>query len=173
VPLEGEISYADLAGLIGASETRLKSVVRMAMTTGLFLEQTPQHVAHSATSALFSTNEDYHNWAVYATDVSAPVAAAMTEAHERWPNDTEKTHTAHNVAFNHDLAFFERLGQNPALHKQFAGYMRAVATNQGTHMKHLVNGLKWNKLPKATIVDVGPECRPSLLVTVTDLISQY
>ncbi|ORY59300.1 putative O-methyltransferase [Pseudomassariella vexata] len=155
VPVKGEISYTDLASLAGTTETRLKSVVRMAMTTGLFLEQTPQQISHSATSALFATNEDYHNWAVYATDVSAPVAAGMVEAHKRWPYDKEKIHTAYNVAFNHDLSFFGRLAQNPALHKQFAGYMRAVATNQGTHMKHLVNGLEWGSNPKATIVDVG------------------
>lgn len=153
--MKGEILYTELAQQAGCTETRLKSVVRMAMTTGLFEEQVPQQVSHSATSALFATNEDYHNWAMYATDISAPVAAGMTEAHERWPYDTEKTHTAYNVAFDHDLSFFDRLGQNPGLHKQFAGYMRAVATNQGTHMKHLVNGLEWGRRPNGVVVDVS------------------
>ncbi|KAK8092053.1 sterigmatocystin 8-O-methyltransferase [Apiospora hydei] len=155
VPMKGAILYTDLANLAGCTEIRLKSVVRMAMTTGLFLEQIPQQVSHSATSALFATSEDYRNWAAYATDVLAPVAAGMTEAHERWPLATERTRTAYNIAFYHDISFFDRLGQNPALNKQFAGYMRALAANQGTHIKHLVNGLEWDRNPNATVVDVG------------------
>ncbi|KAK7938002.1 hydroxyindole O-methyltransferase [Apiospora aurea] len=155
VPMKGAISYTGLANLAGCTETRLKNVVRMAMTTGLFLEQIPQQVSHSATSALFATSEDYRNWAAYATDVLTPVAAGMTEAHKRWPLATERTRTAYNIAFYHDVSFLDRLGQNPALHKQFAGHMRALATNQGTHMKHLVNGLEWDRNPNATVVDVG------------------
>ncbi|KAK8057644.1 hydroxyindole O-methyltransferase [Apiospora saccharicola] len=116
VPTKGAIHYSDLASRAGCTETRLKSVVRMAMTTGLFLEPTPQQVSHSATT---------------------------------------RTRTAYNVAFRHDLPFFDRLGQNPELHRQFAGYMRALATNQGTHMKHLVKGLDWGRNPNATVVDVG------------------
>lgn len=155
MPAKGTIPYSDLANLAGSTETRLKSVVRMAMKTGLFLEQTPQQVSHSATSALFATSEDYRNWAAYATDVLAPVAAGMTETHERWPLTTTLTRTANNFAFRHDLPFFDHLSQNPALHKQFAGYMRALATNQGTHMKHLVNGLEWGHKLNATVVDVS------------------
>ncbi|KAK6851733.1 S-adenosyl-L-methionine-dependent methyltransferase [Apiospora arundinis] len=154
------ISYTDLAGLAGCTETRLKSVVRMSMTTGLFLEETPQHVSHSATSGLFATSEDHRTWAAYATDVLAPVAAGMAGAHERWPfvdgtSEKKRTQTAYNVAFGHNLSFFDRLGRDPALHKQFAGYMRALATNPGTHIRHLVDGLEWGRNPNATIVDVG------------------
>ncbi|KAK8848902.1 bikaverin cluster-O-methyltransferase [Apiospora arundinis] len=160
VPSKGGISYTDLAGLAGCTETRLKSVVRMSMTTGLFLEETPQHVSHSATSALFAASEDHRTWAAYATDVLAPVAAGMAEAHERWPfvdgsSEKKRTQTAYNVAFGHNLSFFDRVGQDPALHKQFAGYMRALATNPGTHIRHLVDGLEWGRHPNATVVDVG------------------
>ncbi|KAK8015638.1 hypothetical protein PG991_008526 [Apiospora marii] len=179
VPAKGAIPYSDLASQAGCTETRLKSVVRMAMTTGLFLEPTPQQVSHSATSALFAASEDHRNWAAYATDVLAPVAAGMTEAHERWPAATTRTRTAYNVAFRRDLPFFDRLGQNPALHRQFAGYMRALATNQGTHMKHLVSGLDWGRNPNATVVDVGgstghscialAQAYPSLHFIVQDL----
>ncbi|KAK8058409.1 hypothetical protein PG994_008857 [Apiospora phragmitis] len=178
VPAKGKMSYPNLAERAGCTETRLKSVVRMAMTTGLFLERN-QQVSHSTTSALFATNEHYRNWAVYATNVTAPIAASLTQAHKRWPYETDKSHTAHNVAFNHDLSFFEYMSQEPVLHERFAGYMRAISTDHGTNVKHVVSGLDWGRSPNDLIVDVGgstghssialAEAYPNLRFIVQDL----
>lgn len=127
----------------------------MAMTNGLFVESSSQFISHSATSALLHTDQDFHDWAIFMCDISAPTAASMAEAHKRWPEDTEKMHTAYNIAFNHELPFFQHLGKSPERHKQFAGYMRSVTTSQGTHMKHLVEGFDWASLGEVLVVDVS------------------
>ncbi|KAH7257939.1 putative O-methyltransferase [Fusarium tricinctum] len=155
VPLKGEVSYAQLALDAQVSESRLKSVARMAMTSGLFAESTPEHIAHSPTSALLRTSENFNDWAVFMCDISAPTAAAMVEAHKKWPDDVEKTHTAYNIAFDTDVSFFQHLKQLPERQKQFAGYMKSAASNRGTHLRHMVNGYDWAKLGKAVVVDVG------------------
>lgn len=126
----------------------------MAITQGLFAEASPDKVSHSATSALIRTNSDMQDWAVFMCNVSAPTAAAMVEAHEKWPNTVEKTETAYNIAFHHDMPFFQHLKQTPERHEQFSGYMRSVTSSQGTHMKHLVNGYDWNSLGAVQIIDV-------------------
>ena len=154
VPPSSSISYHELASHAEVTEERLKSVVRMAITSGIFAESTAQQVEHTAISQLLRDNQNFRDWALFMCDISAPTAGSMAEAHKRWPDDLDKTHTAYNVAFGHDLPFFKHLAQTPDRHKQFSGYMRSVTSGEGTHMKHLVNGFDWSKLGKAQVVDV-------------------
>ncbi|KAH8695143.1 sterigmatocystin 8-O-methyltransferase [Talaromyces proteolyticus] len=155
VPLHGSISYTDLAAEAKVSERRLKSVARMAMTNNLFSEPTADTIAHSAISALLVTNPNFFDWARFMTEASIPTAAKLVEACERWPDSVKKNETAYNIAFDHDLPFFDHLAQDPERTRQFSGYMKSVTNSEGTDLKHLVAGFDWAKLGKATIVDVG------------------
>ncbi|KAE8141739.1 S-adenosyl-L-methionine-dependent methyltransferase [Aspergillus pseudotamarii] len=155
VPLEGSIAYADLAILAKAPECQLRSVVRMAMTSGLFLESPSQHVSHSATSALLRNDADFHDWAVTMSDLSVPAAFAMVEAHERWPDSVEGSHTAYNIAVDTELPFFQHLAEHPDRKRQFAGFMRSMARSQGTEAEKLAEGWDWTALGQACVVDVG------------------
>ncbi|KAI1412622.1 sterigmatocystin 8-O-methyltransferase [Hypoxylon sp. FL1857] len=164
VPESGTISYRDLAaaaskranGAVAIPETRLKSIVRMAMTSALFREPEPNRVGHSATSALLARDADVHSWASYLSTRSAPTALAMTAAHDRFTAaSVAKNETAYNVAFDTDLPFFDHLSLDPANTAEFAGYMRNVTTSEGVDVKHLVNGYPWGDLGSALVVDVG------------------
>ncbi|KAB8236672.1 hypothetical protein ETB97_008923 [Aspergillus alliaceus] len=155
VPLHGSISYADLAALANAPERQLRSVVRMAITNGLFVENPPQHLAHSSTSALLRNDADFHDWAVIMTDLSFPTAYSMVEAHERWPNSLEGSQTAYNIAVDSSLPFFQHLAQQPDRQRQFAGFMRSMARSQGTDVEKLAHGWNWVALGRARVVDVG------------------
>ncbi|KAJ5618274.1 hypothetical protein N7528_006917 [Penicillium herquei] len=155
VPLEGSISYADLAILAKVPKGALKSITRMAMTNGVFVEMPPQHIAHSATSALLQTSPESHAWAVFNSNISVQTALAMVNVHKNWLSTLDSTHTAYNAAFNTDVPFFKHLSQHPERHRQFAGYMRAVTASQGTGLEQLVKGWDWASLGKALVVDVG------------------
>ncbi|KAK3902974.1 6-hydroxytryprostatin B O-methyltransferase [Staphylotrichum tortipilum] len=164
VPASGTISYQDLAaaaskrtgGAESIPETRLKSIVRMAMTAALFREPEPNHLGHSATSALLAREADVHSWASYLSTRSAPTALAMTAAHDRFtPASVSKNETAYNVAFATNLPFFDHLALNPADTAEFAGYMRNVTTSEAVDVKHLVGGYPWADLGSALVVDVG------------------
>ncbi|KAE8356308.1 S-adenosyl-L-methionine-dependent methyltransferase [Aspergillus coremiiformis] len=155
VPMQGSISYADLAVLANAPERQLRSIVRMAMTNGLFVENPPHHLTHSATSALLHTEADFHDWAVIMSDLSAPTAMAMVDAHERWPNSCNGTQTAYNIAVDTNLPFFDHLAQQPKRQRQFAGFMRSMAKSQGTDVEKVIDGWHWATLGPARVVDVG------------------
>jgi 6-hydroxytryprostatin B O-methyltransferase len=127
----------------------------MAMTSNLFFEPKPNHIAHTATSALLVTNESLRDWAVFMSETTVPAASKLVEASERWPDSVQKNETAYNVAFDTDLPFFDHLKTQPDKTRQFASYMKNVQKSDGTAIRHLVNGFEWKSLGKATVVDVG------------------
>jgi 6-hydroxytryprostatin B O-methyltransferase len=154
VPLQGSISYAELAAKAGVSELRLKALARMAMTNHVFAEPTPGFMAHSATSAALVTNSRMSDQRVWMTSLIAPTIASMVTAHERWPDSTAPNHTAFNAAFNTDLRMYEYIAKQPELYKLFGRVMDAIASSPKSDLKHLVNGFDWAALGKATVVDV-------------------
>lgn len=156
---EGGVNYSELAQAANVSENKLKGVIRMAMTTKLFCEPFPGRIMHTSTSKLLATNPNYHDWAVFMCDLSAPTAASMVDAHKAWPNSDKKNQTAYNVAFSHDQPYFDHLRQQPERHRQFAGYMQAVTTSEGTDLIHLINGFDWKSLGEARVVDVSIKLR--------------
>lgn len=124
------------------------------MTTYILCEPSPGEVAHTAISALLKTNSDYHDWAVFMSDISVPTAAHLLDATLKWPRSVEKTETAYNAAFSTDLPFFQHLGQLPERSQQFSRYMRSVTNSEGSHLKHLVQGYDWGALGNALVIDV-------------------
>ncbi|EFX00259.1 O-methyltransferase [Grosmannia clavigera kw1407] len=83
VPLEGNISYAELAGKAAVSELRLKSIARMAMTNHLFVEPVPGFLAHSATSAALTVDQQLVDQREWQGRVLAPTIASMVTAHKK------------------------------------------------------------------------------------------
>ncbi|KAI1826626.1 O-methyltransferase [Xylaria intraflava] len=155
VPLEGEISYSELAEKAGVSELRLKALARMGMTNHLFAEPTPGFMAHSATSAALVTNTKFSDQRVWMTSVIAPVIANMVTAHERWPTSTAPNNTAFSAAFNTNIPMYKYIAKQPEIYKLFGRVMDAVANSPKSDLKHLANGFDWTGLGKATVVDIG------------------
>ncbi|KAG2417765.1 hypothetical protein HFD88_008984 [Aspergillus terreus] len=157
VPRDKNISYADLARATGVPEQRLKSILRMAMTSSLFREHpNGTDVGHSAVSALLASDDDAYSYATYMCSKTAPMAMSMTEAHKRWGASTRTNETAYNVAFNTELPLFDDLAQNKARMGEFARYMRSVRSSETVALKHLVSGVDWESIPAGgMLVDVG------------------
>ncbi|KAI0115703.1 O-methyltransferase [Nemania sp. FL0031] len=164
VPLEGKISYSDLANKAGVSELRLKSLARMAMTNHLFAEPMPGFIGHSATSAALVTNAKFSDQRVWMTSVIAPVIANMVTAHERWPTSTAPNNTAFSAAFNTNLPMYEYIAKQPDIYKLFGRVMDAVASSPKSDLKHLASGFDWAGLGKATVVDIGGNIGHSCVV---------
>ncbi|MCJ1369856.1 hypothetical protein MMC20_001068 [Loxospora ochrophaea] len=155
VPLEGTISYSELAAAAHVPEVQLKSIARMGMTEHFFCEPSPGQVAHSAFSALFVTEPNLLDWALFLSNMSAPTAARMTEATDKWGATEAKNETACNIALATDKPFFDYVATSPAMSKQFAGYMKNISTMAGLRVTHLLSGFDWSSLGEATVVDVG------------------
>lgn len=159
VPLDAAaISYADLAAATGAPEQRLKSILRMAMTSALFREQPcGTRVAHSAASALLARDSGVYAYAAYMCARSAPTAMQMAAAHRRWgAASTRPNETAYNAAFGTELPFFDHVARDERRVAEFAAYMRNVRSSEGVDLKHLVAGFAWEDIPDGgVVVDVS------------------
>jgi 6-hydroxytryprostatin B O-methyltransferase len=151
------ISYIDLSTRAAVPLSRLQSVARMAMTSGLFQEKEQgASIAHTALSAAFATDESLRDWVGFMTKYSSPMASRMTEATARWGDTTAKHQTAFNAAFETNLPWFEYVKVTPELPSIFAGYMRAMSRSHGLRMEHLVEGFDWERLgDDVVVVDVG------------------
>ena len=155
VPLKHKITYSELAAAAEVPEQRLKSVVRMAMTTNIFLETEPNEVSHSVTSALIADDPNFYAWATYMCETSAPAASKLVEASVKWPASFAKHETSYNIAFDTDLPFFDHIALNSEKMKQFTRYMKNVTSSEGTAINHVLTGFDWAILGKAVIVDVS------------------
>ncbi|CAJ2509014.1 Uu.00g140400.m01.CDS01 [Anthostomella pinea] len=156
IPPEGSISYTAVAEAAKVPESQLKSVARMVMTSKVLCETADKELAHSAASAMFLKIPNMLDWARFMCRASIPTAANMIQATERWPESAQKTETAYNIAFKHELPFFAHLSQDPTLNQQFSGYMKSVTGGEGTDLTHLVNGFPWGELADGcSVIDVG------------------
>ncbi|KAM0543069.1 hypothetical protein ACHAPJ_012518 [Fusarium lateritium] len=156
IPLSDSVPYEELALKAKVPVSQLKSIARMAMTAHVLTEPSPGYIAHTSSSAIFLRLPNMRDWAGYMFGASIPTAAAMVRATEKWPGSVKKTETAYNIAFNHDLPFFDHLSQSPLLTKQFSGYMKSVTDGQGMDLSHLTNGFDWASLPdNSLVVDIG------------------
>jgi 6-hydroxytryprostatin B O-methyltransferase len=130
VPLDGKISYSELASKAGVTEERLKSLARMAMTSSLFTEPERGYMAHSITSAALVTNQGLASFRRWITAVTG-------------------------AAFDTDLGMYEYIATKPEIYRLFDSAMQAVAKSPMSHLKHLISGFDWASLGKATVVDVS------------------
>ncbi|OJJ05843.1 hypothetical protein ASPVEDRAFT_138962 [Aspergillus versicolor CBS 583.65] len=155
VPSEGTITYTELAAKANVAVVHAKSIMRMAITSGLFEEPEPQKVGHSAASLCIRNDQNERTRAAWFCDVSAPTAAAMVYAHAKWPQSLSRTHTAHNMANDTDLPFFEHLAQHPERKAHFENLMKAAGSARHLSTEHTIAGFDWAGLGEATVVDVG------------------
>jgi hypothetical protein len=156
VPTSGSISYEELARQAGVPITQLKSVVRMASTSGFLAEPQAGTVSHSAVSSLLAKDQSFLDWAVWLTEYSVPTALKTVEATKKWGETQAKDQTAFSLAMEKQLPFFDYLREEPGMAKMFSSYMHNVASTEGVSFTHLADGFDWKKLgPGSTIVDVG------------------
>ncbi|KAF2675693.1 hypothetical protein K458DRAFT_471217, partial [Lentithecium fluviatile CBS 122367] len=158
VPLDASISYDALSTASKVSVQRLKAIIRIRMTTGLFREDVDGgSVVHSATSALLARDPVVYSYARHMCGGSAPVAQKMAAAALKWGPDSTKPYvTAFNVALDIDLLFFDYLSRNPDKMAEFSAYMRNVRSSDTVSLRQLTAGFAWEGIREdGVVVDVG------------------
>lgn len=156
IPMANGISYDEIAAAAGVPEAQLKSVTRMAMTSGFLQESEPGHLSHSRFSALLVKDQGFMDWARFLTEYSVPSAFKFPEATRQWGTTEAKDQTAFSLAMNKQMSFFDYLREEPGMAKVFSSYMRNVASTDGIKFDHLVCGFDWTALPPGALVaDVG------------------
>lgn len=93
VPVNGEITFIDLAASIGVDCTALTSVLRLGIAHRVFQEPRPGVIAHSAASRLIADDPRVASWVGANVDDMWPAAEKVIDALTRWPRATEPNQT--------------------------------------------------------------------------------
>lgn len=154
VPLEGSISYQELADKVDVPMLNLRRLVRHAMTNHIFHEPVKGFVAHTRTSRLLIEDEPLRNWVGFMTnDIWLPIAQVV-QAMKKWPGSGESNETSVNLAYDTDMNWFDWIQQDKELAKRYGLAMQAHGGGEGFAITHTVDGYPWESLGKATVVDV-------------------
>lgn len=157
IPLAGGATYTEIAAKVNLPEHRLKSVIRQAALNRVFAEDSPNHVVHTASSAILIQNKSMQDWVGHFVEEVFPTSAKLVEAIEAHPGSEEPSETAFSVAFNTG-AIFKYFDENVDRQARFFGAMAGVGKSFGLSVQHIIRGYGWGQLGKALVVDVS--CSP-------------
>ncbi|KAI9714705.1 MAG: hypothetical protein M1828_001134 [Chrysothrix sp. TS-e1954] len=157
VPLDGDISYAELGARTGVDEVMLRRMMRFAMMNRIFTEKHAGRVCHSALSRLLATEPGAMDTIGYFLDEKFPTGPKLVEAQAKYPNSSEPNETAFNLAFNTSRSVYLDLQTVPERARRFGSAMRWLSAGGQFSNEHLVRGYNWAQFDRsnAVIVDVG------------------
>lgn len=162
VPLDGPISYSDLADRCGLSEAQTRRYVRSAISLRVFSEPTPGMVTHNAASAILATGT-LHDWIGMATEDLAPAALRVADSMETYPKGDQPAESAFALANGSkgDKDLFAIVSDQPKRMERFANAMAWSMKVPGMEPRYTVDHLGWADesseqpwCPKV-VVDVG------------------
>ena len=163
VPLDDPkgIPYAELSKQTGIAEHALQKVIRLGMTSRVFLEPSPGMVAHSGASKVWATDPSGDDWAEYYIEDGVHMMPYVWEALRRFPEAEEPDRTAtavkEQVKKGGELqSFYQIFDQDPQRATRFAKVMTAFQKQEGFSTRHAADGYDWTTLPEGSIiVDLG------------------
>ncbi|KAL2844377.1 S-adenosyl-L-methionine-dependent methyltransferase [Aspergillus pseudoustus] len=157
VPLEGDISIADLAEKTKLDPIRLRRYLHHTMMYRVFVESRPGFVAHSSASRLLKTNPAALDTVGFLVEELAPAGTKVIEAEARWPDSAEPNETGYNVEFDTTDSFYREIAKESERARRFGAAMRFMTSGTFYDIAHLIRGYDWKALdvPGSVIVDVG------------------
>ncbi|KAF2172614.1 hypothetical protein M409DRAFT_16577 [Zasmidium cellare ATCC 36951] len=164
VPLEGDISFADIAKSLGLPEYRIHRIIRHCMTFRVFRESRPGYVAHTAPSAQFLKTPLLRDWYTFNLDEVWPADVQLAEALRRYGDSEEPGECAIGLAykFDQDKTYWDFIANDGEgadkgwRMKRFANAMKVIAASSAHHHDFLHTAFDWNSLGNGgKVVDVG------------------
>ena len=93
IPLQGEISYTELAADVGIDHTALCRILRFGIAHRIFNEDRPGFISHSAASRQIKEDMRVADWVGANFDDMWPAAEKVVDALAKWPLAEEPTQT--------------------------------------------------------------------------------
>jgi DNA-binding Lrp family transcriptional regulator len=165
VPLDGTISYSDLASKTAFSEPQVRRFVRHAISNGVFTERDGQ-VAHNAFSAAVVRNPLNKSWIEAVWEDISPSIVRFPEAIEKY-GDSQEPHESGLgvvVGLQKGESFLStylhtynggKTSDGKLRGVRFGEAMRAMSAGGQHKVSHIHQGFDWDSLGEATIVDVS------------------
>jgi 6-hydroxytryprostatin B O-methyltransferase len=145
----------EISAKVGLPERKIKILVRKVAIDRMLQEDTPDHVIHTAASALLLRNRNMMNYYGLFVEQMLPSSAKLAEALEKYQDSTAAQDTAFSLAFNTKETLFKFLEQRPELQARFVGAMEGVNKDPSQSQKHVIRGYPWAELGDATVVDAS------------------
>ncbi|KAI1198510.1 putative O-methyltransferase [Nemania serpens] len=155
VPVDGEITFGDLAAKIGVDEAALCRILRLGIAHRVFRELRPGAVSHSAASRQIADDPNMADWVSSSVNDMWPSAERVVDALEKWPLAEEPNQTGFTLANNTTDSFYAELSKDPERARRFGGAMSFFTTGDGYSLRHLTGGYAWSQIGAGTVVDVG------------------
>ena len=154
ISLEGGATYKEISAKVGLSEVQTKAIVRQSAINRVLYEDGPDHVIHTASSALLLRNPAMMDWYGHCVEEMFPAGGKIAEALEKYQGSTAPQDSAFGLAFNTKEPIYKWLEQQPDRQARFFGAMEGVGKDPGHSLDHIANGYPWAELGNATVVDV-------------------
>ena len=132
--------------------------MRKAAINRMLREDVPNHVVHTAASALLLRNRNMMDYYGFFVEQMFPASAKLAEALEKYQDSIAAQDTAFGLAFNTKETLFKFLEQRPELQARFVGAMEGVNKDPSQSQKHVITGYPWAELGEATVVDASLIC---------------
>jgi 6-hydroxytryprostatin B O-methyltransferase len=128
------------------------------MVNRMLREDVPDHVVHTASSALLLREQYMMHYYGFFVEQMFPASAKLAEALEKYQDSTDSKNTAFGLAFNTKETLFKFLEKSPDLMARFVGAMEGVNRDPSQSQKHVITGYPWTELGEATVVDASLTC---------------
>ena len=157
VPIDGDISFADLAAAIGQDEILVRRFVQHAMANHIFSERRAGYVSHTAASKLLKEDPEAMDTVGFLIDDIAPASVKVIKALQKWPGSGEPTETGFNIEENTSDPFYIHIGRDQERARRFGAGMRFMSRGALYDIRHLLKNYDWARIdhPGGLVVDLG------------------
>ncbi|KAI2607961.1 S-adenosyl-L-methionine-dependent methyltransferase [Hypoxylon sp. NC1633] len=168
VPVEGSISYAELAGKIQVNEDVVRRIARYAITKHIFREvDGGDRLAHSATSKMLAESPMMMEWIGMVCEEMWPAATQAIPALVKWPRSQEPQHSGFALAHGLETHVFDMLVDQPERAARFANAMVYFNSNADLAPHHICDAFDWESVSK--VVDIGGSAGSTAVALATRL----
>jgi hypothetical protein len=134
------------------------------MTSNIFHEPTPNHVAHTPSSLMLANDPKIVGWVDLFTENIWPAATYTNEALEKWPGSMSPQETGFSIGVRSAMteapmagktSLYQEVLRDSAATVRFRDAMEYFSSGEGYEVSSLVENYDWASLGNGTIVDVS------------------
>ncbi|KAI2633031.1 putative O-methyltransferase [Hypomontagnella submonticulosa] len=156
VPLESSISLQELSAAVRVPEPLLGRIVRYAIGNGVFQEETPNIIRHSATSAALVHNQHLANIVPFGAECLGSILMKIPDYVMLKRDDpAHAVHAAFNIAYRTDESLFEHFHKHEDLNRKYHEYLLGRVNMPLWSVDRLRAAWPWASKRNVTLVDVG------------------
>lgn len=174
VPIDGDISYNNLAARVPLNERQLRRIIPHAMTKNIFTEPRPDHVAHNVFSIGPIKNPLLQAWIGHNLGEMLVASAHLGDAIAKYGDTEDMTETGMSLGFHLEgKSIWEWFVVDDDEGRQEKGwrtrrFAQAMEVRGGHELVHIHNGFDWGSLGESRVVDVSVTPTQSLVRAVRE-----